>query len=181
MEGYFPISDYCVLAQVDRDTAYHRAIRGTVDSFRNKNGRLYIYHSQNNINIPDNFIPLTTYAKKQKKSYSAIHRAMSAGEFKSKDIVVLPLTIMNGSSRSKIFINPDAERAKRTYEMRARAKRPEGYLTANEWREKYHVTKSNFNQMIISDRIETIKVGAYRYVKETQQLPEDKRRGRHDH
>ena len=176
MEGYFPILEYCELAEVDRDTAYHRAARGMVDSFKDKEGRLFIYYFKDETKVPENFIPFKEYAKQKGVSYSALHLALTKGEFIKEDVVTLAKDKIKKGTRSKIFINPDAIRRKRTREVVATELCPDGYITAKEWRLRNNVAETNFSQMIIFDRIPTIKIGQNRYVKEDEPLPKDKRR-----
>ena len=176
MEGYFPIMEYCKLAQCTRDVAYHRAFRKEVDSFKDKNGTMFIYFTDYMIGIPDGFISAKEYAVKHNVSDTYVRNAVHHNRFNDEDIYILPRHSYALHRFGRIFIRENAQIIKLTPDKRAKLNCPIGYLTSSEWCKKHNITRDRFNQMVIHKRIETIKVGSFRYVKENTELPKDKRR-----
>jgi hypothetical protein len=170
MEGYFPIQEYCKLAEVSTDTAYHRAIRKKVDSFTDKNGRMFIYFTDEKI-VPDGFVSLRDYAKLKGININTVKMMYQKKRFNEEDIYIIPPFVFRPKTYDRIFINKNAEVPKSLIATNC----PEGYIHISDWAKRYKVSQERVNQMIIHDRIETIKVGKFRYIKEDAKLPIDRR------
>jgi hypothetical protein len=170
MEGYFPIQEYCKLAEISTDTAYHRAIRKRVDSFTDKYGRMFIYFTDEKI-APDGFVSLHDYAKLKGVEYEAVRMMHRKKRFNEEDVYIVPHHVFRPKTYDRIFINKNAEIPKPPKVMNC----PEGYIHISEWAKKNEVSPERLNQMILHNRIETIKVGKFRYIKEDAKLPIDRR------
>jgi hypothetical protein len=170
MDGYYPIQAYCALTGISKDTAYHRAIRGNIKSVKDKRGRLYLYFSENENNVPDGFISVNEYAKKYNMKAGAVQQAIRHKRFNEEDVFRLQHNI-GSKNAPHVFIRETAELAP-GYKTNC----PPKYIHVSEWAKLNNVTRNNLGQMIITNRIETIKVGGYRYIKEGTPLPKDRRR-----
>ena len=175
MEGYFPIHEYCRLSGCNTDTAYHRAIRGNVDSFKDKDERLFIYFTDYKTKVPEGFITIAEYAKRNNMSYSSVDFAIRNNRFNPDDVYRIPKHSFAVRRRHRVFIRPDAERNISSKEEFAQQNSPEGYITMNQWGAKNNVSRDRIGQMVRNHRIETLKVGTYRYIKEGTPVPLDKR------
>lgn len=161
-EGYYPIHEYCNLAGVNRDTAYHRAIRKEVPSFKDEDGRLFIYYANYDINIPEGFVTLREYAKKHNTKPGIVGQYIRLGNFKPSDVFVLAKDIFTPTG-CHIFIHKDAELCKKI-DLRC----PEGYLSAMDWCAKYNISRSNLGQRILKGKIHPVKVGRYIYLEDRE-------------
>ena len=171
MEGYFPAYEYCRLTGCKKDTAYHRAERGTVESFKGKDGRWFIYYSDNNDGEIDGYLSVKDYAKKHNISESTVKsKIYSSDEFK-KNTTSLVLIDKNGHPRKKVLIKEDAEwidryKVQRRYYKRLfDAIRPEGAYTIKEYANLIGKTTASIYSRIRCRSINYIKVDKHFFIK----------------
>ena len=163
MEGYFPIYKYCEITGCNKDTAYHRAERGTVESFKGKDGRWFLYFSDNR-GIPEGFVSIEDYAKKIGVSHSQVAYKIREGYFKDGETITETIINDDGRPVFRRLIKENAEWVdyrvnlnKQRAEYIMNRLRPEGAYTVAEYAE--HIGKS---PAIIYGRI---KWGKIKFVK----------------
>ena len=163
MEGYFPIEEYVELAKVNRNTAYVRVYRGQVDAFKDKNGRWFIYFSdETGIKrrsyydriVPEGYMKMSDWAEAHGKTYQSVLGCVKRGKFAQGDLY----RIGRG-----IFIKNEAVPDTRKLIIR---KCPSGYLSVKEWAEQNDVEHKTAMQYVTDGRIPSVKIGKYRYIKE---------------
>ena len=160
MEGYYPIRAYCELAKVSKDTAYHRAIRKEVPSFKDEEGKLFIYYSD--YTVPDGFVTLKEYAAEHNTKANTVRQYIRLGNYKAEDVFRMPEEITTPSHRC-IYIKKDAEICKKV-DLNC----PPGHLNAMEWCAKYNVSRPNLSQKILHGKIKPVKVGRYIYLEDRE-------------
>ena len=164
MEGYFPVEKYCELTGVSRDTAYHRAIRGTIDGFKNKHNRWFLYFCDESDHIPEGFIHPKAYASMHGVTLSAILTRIRKGMFDEGNICRIRRLTPKGLIKEGTYIRKDAKFLdKREYLLAAEQNyimnlsRPIGYLTVSEWSERENVPKYKVYSMIKYHKIPSCK------------------------
>ena len=170
MEGYLPIPEYCRRTGISKDTAHHRAIRGTVEAFKNGHGRWFIYYNDENVPLPEGFVHINEYARSVGATPTAIHQAVRRNRFQPDDVLICRRMTDSGAFIRQTFIRKNAKRIiipKVTGRVGSLLQyRPEGYLTAIEAGERmgYHV--SNVYHLIYIGMIEAKKVEKHWYISE---------------
>jgi hypothetical protein len=147
MEGYFPIEQYCRITGCSKDTAHHRVIRGTVESFRNSNGRYFLYYNDEVDPVPEGFVHYVEYAKIHNINQDSVRRTVKNGLFNEGDIKRIRYMTPQGAHHIQVYIRSDAEYPntqlrinRRTTEKVMNELRPEGYLTVKEFAEREGMT-----------------------------------------
>ncbi len=147
MKGYFPIEQYCRITGCSKDTAHHRAIRGTVESFRNSNGRYFLYYNNESDPIPEGFVHITEYAKAHNVHTNSVRKAVKNNVFNKDDVKCIRIMSPKGCHYNQIYIRKDAEypneskiKSRRTTDKVMNKFRPEGYLTVKEFAQREGMT-----------------------------------------
>ena len=162
MEGYYPIQEYCRLAGVNRDTAYHRVYRDEVPSFKDKNGKMFIYYADYLKDVPEGFVPMSEYVKLHNTYYNAVQQAIKAGNFLPDEFYVAPDDDFIPYGR-RFYIKKDSEPHKKV-DLNC----PPGYINATEWCAKYNISRPNLGQRILHGKIHPIKIGRYIYIEDKE-------------
>lgn len=170
IEGYFPVEEYCKLANVNSDTAYHRAIRNEVPNFKDENNRVFIYFTDAYMGVPENFIPMREYAKLYHRHVQTIAQKVRKNIFRKEDVFVAPKSIYGPDKYARIFINKNV-RPPMTKETNC----PDGYLLMLDWADLNNISHYRVNQMVYHNRIVTVKIGTRRYIKADTLPPIDRR------
>jgi len=167
MEGYFSIKSYCELTGVSSDTAYHRVNRNEVEAIKEKDGRYFIYYSDENISVPENFVTLEDYAKANGLTVNCVRNRSRCGFYKEKDIFKADKCSRNGKIVKTVYINKYAVgRPKIMSRHCARDHAPKGFLSVPEWvsREGVHVSYGYY--LIRNDKIPYIIEDGFCYIHE---------------
>ena len=176
MEGYFSIKSYCELTGVSSDTAYHRVNRNEVEAIKEKDGRYFIYYSDENISVPENFITLEDYAKANGLTVNCVRNRIRYGFYKEKDIFKADKCSHNGRIVKTVYINKYAvERPKKMFKHCARDNAPKGFLSVIEWAAREGLTKSYPYFLIRNEKIPYIIEDGYYYIHKDTKL---KRKGK---
>ena len=151
MEGYFPIYKYCEITGCNKDTAYHRAERGTIEAFKGKDGRWFIYFSDNREAFPEGFITVEEYANKIGVRKSTVFGRIRNGYFDEKDTILSVVIDPNGHPVNRRLIRETVEWKDFRDEFNKKhahgimnALRPEGAYTISEYakilgKEQYYI------------------------------------------
>ena len=158
MEGYFKVSTYAKLCGIKKDTAWHRVLRGSVDSIIGKDGMRYVYFSKGE---QEGYIPLRMYCKKHGiKPHSAIERIVR------KRLGAPDIKKFSKAKNAKWYIREDYVwqecRSRKTIGMYMR--KPDGYLTVDEWSKKNSMPSNTVRVYIRQGKIESIRVSGYVYI-----------------
>lgn len=147
MEGYFPIEQYCRITGCSKDTAHHRAIRGTVESFKDTYGRHFLYYNDEVDPVPEGFVHITEYAKAHNIHRDSVRRTVKNGMFNKDDVKYIRFMTPMGTHYIQVYIRSDAEYHntkprinRRTTEKVMNEFRPEGYLTVKEFAQREGIT-----------------------------------------
>lgn len=170
MEGYLSILEYCRRTGISKDTAHHRAIRGTVEAFKNSHGRWFIYYNDENAPIPEGFVHISEYARSVGESLPNTRWAVMNNRFRPDDIFTCRRMTDSGAFIRQTFIRKNAKRFT-IQKPKGRIKnllqnRPEGYLTAIEAGERMGYSVSNVYHLIYIGMIEAKKVNNRWYISE---------------
>ena len=180
MEGYFPVTQYCQLTGVSKDTAHHRAIRGTVESFKNKHGRWFLYFSDENKPIPEGYIHIDDYARMHHKDPRSVRALIRKNRFQEGDIYYHCWMTKYGAHMKSPYVREAAEYPNdQRYDITQRNRevmnkyRPEGYLTVPEFSEGEECQACYVYNRINVGKIRSAKcVGGHWYVPETLTIEE---------
>lgn len=162
MEGYYPIQEYCRLAGVSRDTAYHRTNRKEIPFFKDETGRMFIYYADYQKNVPDGFVSIKEYAETHNLKNATVRQNVVMGNFKPEDIYKAPDNGVMPYSR-RIYINNEAKPHKKV-DLYC----PPGYINAKDWCKKYNITRNNLGQRIRHGKVHPIKIGRYLYLEDKE-------------
>ena len=167
MEGYFSIKSYCELTGVSSDTAYHRVNRNEVEAIKEKNGRYFIYYSDENISVPENFITLEDYAKANGLTVTCVRNRIRRSFYKEQDIFKADKRFRNGRMVKTVYINKYAVgRPKYMFKHCARDNAPKGFLSVPEWAAREGVSKSHPYSLIRNEKIPYIIEDGFYYIHE---------------
>lgn len=174
LEGYFPVEQYCRLTGVSKDTAHHRAIRGTVESFKEeKSGRWFIYFCDEADPIPDGFIHVSEYARKNHVHSNTVYRQAKQGIFEQEDFCFIRTMTPQGAHRISLYIKESVEypnipriRNGRTIRGVLEKSRPDGYLTVMEFAVREGCSKHYVYNRLFSNKIRGKKINGHWYVDE---------------
>ena len=178
MEGYFPVAQYCDLTDVKKDTAHHRAERGTVPAFKDENGRWFIYFTDEQDPVPKGFIPIKEYAKLIGKKYDNVLQRIRAGFYSKDDYIKLRCMTKNGAPYVGIFIRNTTPYPTYNYiyEINKKVKhvlnvnRPDGYLTVREFSEREEMPRHIIYYFIKYKKLKSTFVKGYWYVLGTETM-----------
>lgn len=158
MEGYFKVSTYAKLCGIKLDTAWHRVLRGQVDSIIGKDGVRYVYYSKEDLK---GYIPLRKYCKEHGINPSKLLWRIQSNYLKEPNIKKF-----GKSKKSPWYIREDYVISElphsSVYSMYKN--KPEGYLTIKEWCLK---TKMNYNTTrvcIHGGKIDSIRINGHVYI-----------------
>lgn len=150
MEGYFPICKYCEITGVKKNTAHRRAERGSVESFKNSEGRWFLYYcdDKEDYDVPEGYITCKEFAKKHRFSNNTLERYIRHGFIDRNNCIVLKRNIksavVKGSGKRK-FIKENAEIKKPKHISIVEYFRPsEDWLTVDEWCKKENIKEKHY-------------------------------------
>jgi len=166
MEGYFPICVYCKLANVSEDTAYHRTIRNQVPNFKDENGRMYIYFSDELLKIPEDFVSVPEYCKINYVTPAVIYRRIKLGLFKPEDLYYPPRDVYRAKGIVRIYIRKTAKYIRPTDKYC-----PEGCIPLADWCEENNISRNSGGQLIIHGKLKPVYNNGFVYVKKGTELP----------
>ena len=165
MEGYFSIKSYCELTGVSSDTAYHRVNRNEVEAIKEKDGRYFIYYSDENISVPENFVTLEDYAKAHGLTVTCVRNRIRYGFYKEKDIFKADRCSHNGRIVKTVYINKYAvERPKYMFKHCARDNTPKGFLSVIEWAAREGMSEKYPYYLIRNEKVPYIIEDGYYYI-----------------
>ena len=178
MEGYFPIHQYCRITGISKDTAHHRAIRGTVEAFKNKEDRWFLYFCDESDPIPEGFIHYTEYAKSIGiRPETVWNVARKYKLFPEDDYIVARYMTPQGAHRITLYIRKGIEypNSKDNVNKREAFKlmnslRPKGYLTVKEFCEREHCSKYYVYNRLTHKKIQGINVSGHWFIDEKVML-----------
>ena len=181
MEGYFPIHVYTKLANVSRDTAYHRMERKEIPSFKDENGVWFAYYNDEGTdNPPEGYIFLHDFAKKFGVTDATARFWLKHNKIKPEDVIRKTARDKNGLRRKCILIKEDVEpdilTRREAVVGRMEALRPEGYITVTEFAKKENKRKNSVYIAIRRGAIEVAVSENHYYIKEDATWPKRKRR-----
>ena len=165
MEGYFKVSTYAKLCGISQDTAWHRVLRGSVESFVRKDGLRWVYYkSEAKPKVPDGYIPLPQYLEKIGICRMTAYRRIKMGHLREPDI----LNVGHGRI-ARWYIRQDYKWPKTISTPRGKVaelynNKPAGYLTIKEWCQKNHMNLSTTRVYARAGRIECIRTGGHVYI-----------------
>ena len=173
MEGYFPIQEYCKLAGVSEDTAYHRAIRNSIPSFEGKDGRTFLYFCNDAPDIPEGWCTLKEFAEMHNVNRSAVYKQVKKGHIPNdcvKKVTLTGISKLNGPG-TIIIIQKDVpytammkERQTKYQTQLIKALSPEGYIPAAEFAKANGIPKYQVYNDINRGFILSIKSYGHLYV-----------------
>ena len=180
MEGYFPVAQYCEMTGISKDTAHHRAIRGTVESFKNKYGRWFLYFCDETKPIPEGYIHLNDYAKAHNKTPKAVYSMVRKNRFLENEVHYHTWMTTGGAHRTTPYILETAEypgdRIRENYFGTKRImieNRPDGYITVSEFCKREDCGTYYVYNRINAGKIRDVKmIGGHWYVPETLTIKE---------
>ena len=90
MEAYIPVYEYAQRTGLKMDTVYHRAERGSIESFKNEEGRWFIYYCDEDIpQAPEGYVTIDDFAEMHHVESASIHSYIRKGKFNSEDIMIV--------------------------------------------------------------------------------------------
>ena len=170
MEGYFPIYEYCKITGANKNTAYRRAERGTLESFKGKDGRWFVYYSDNRT-IPEGYISTEEYAKKVGVCRQHVEYRIRSGYFKDDETITSIIINEKGQPQKRRLIREDTEwidyrgdsnRMRCTSIMESL--RPEGTYTVKEYAKMIKREPCIIYNRIKNGIIHFIKVGGHVFI-----------------
>ena len=171
MEGYFSIKSYCELTGVSSDTAYHRVYRNEVETIKEKDGRYFIYYSDENISIPENFVTLEDFAKANGVSVTCIRYRVQCGIYKEEDVFKADKCSHNGKIVKTVYINKYAVgRPKNMPYHCASDKTPKGFLSIAEWAAREGTSSRYPYYLIRNEKVPYIIEDGFYYIHEDTKL-----------
>lgn len=161
MEGYFKVSTYAKFSGIKLDTAWHRVIRGSVESIIGKDGFRYVYFNSNDIDHDMNdFVSLKDYVNTHDIKRGTLIDRIRAGYIKPPDV--------KKCGRRwyirKDYIAADVGSLQNGRLRDLQRKKPDGYLTIREWSSKNGINLETAKNYSHIGKIESIKVEGYRYI-----------------
>lgn len=175
MEGFFRAREYAILENIDYNTAMQRVHRNDVLSFKEpRSGFVYIYWTDENSIVPENYISINDYAHNHNAGRDAVLRRIREGRIKQEDLFI---RVRGVGKRKEIFINKDASFILYTPTERVEMNRPEGYLSIRTWCEKNNVSINNARQMVLKKRINCIRHNDHVYIPENEPIPKHRPKG----
>ena len=180
MEGYFPINEYCRLANISTDTAYHRTNRKKVPFFIDNNNRMFIYFSDEGPVVPEDFISVVEFAIKNNTSDVRIRNLINRGVISSEDYIRIPKSKFFSNRRGGVYVR-ESIKLTNTKMDNIRKICPEGYITLNDWCKKVDMPIGSAVQFISRGKLKIYKFGGHRYVKEETQDPRKRKVKGYDH
>ena len=167
MEGYFSIKSYCELTGISSDTAYHRVNRNQVEAIKEKDGRYFIYYSDENLSVPENFITLEDFAKANGLTVHCVRNRIRYGFYKEEDIFKADKCSRNGRITKTVYINKyTVGRPKIKGGYCSSNKTPKGFLSAVEWAAREEVSKPYLYYLIRNGKVPYIIEGGFYYIHE---------------
>ena len=181
MEGYFPVSAYAKFEGISKDAAFHRYYRNDVPGFKHEDGRIFLYFNSKEkhpvpiAKCPEGFLPIAEYADINGENPACLRERILSGRIIPPDALVVPY----GKQR-KYYIRADYDCKATKYlhmqknpaQIELYKNRPEGYLTVNEWIEKYGVKRNSASAYIYRGIIPSVKVEKHRYIHKDTKPPE---------
>lgn len=161
MEGYFKVSTYAKFSGISRDTAWHRVLRGSVESIIGKDGCRYVYFNSNNIDREMNgFISLKDYVIAHDIKRSTLLARIHSGLIKPPDVKKYGRRwyIRKG------YIAADVGSLRHGCAHYLQQKKPDGYLTIRQWSSKNGIKLETARTYVYCGRIESIKVKGHHYI-----------------
>ena len=176
MEAYLSAFDYCEKTGTKKDTALHRAIRGTVPAFQDQNGRWFLYYNDDEEQkIPEGYITIEEYAKRNNIRVGICKSVLKDGLFNKEDIKIVYGKGYHGRQYSNVIIRENAIAPDILPRIYANEKMlhiiyldcPNGYITVREYCKQmgidsYH--KSRVYQQIYAGKIPAIKYKGHYYI-----------------
>ena len=170
MEGYFPIYEYCKITGANKNTAYRRAERGTIEAFKGKDGRWFVYYSDNR-GIPEGYVSTEEYAKKVGVCRQYVDYRIRSGYFKDDETITETIIDEKGHPTFRRLIKEDAKwEDYRGDSNRYRAGkimnslRPEGTYTIREYADKNNITCATVYGRIKWGKIRFKKVNDHYFI-----------------
>ena len=173
MEGYFPIQEYCKLAGVSEDTAYHRAIRNSIPSFEDKDGRKFLYFCNDAPDIPEGWCTLKEFAEMHNVNRNTVYKHIRKGHIPNdcvKKVTLTGISKINGPG-TIIIIQKDVPytdminyRQTEYQTQLIKALSPDGYIPAAEFAKANGLPRYRIYNDINRGFILSIKSNGHIYV-----------------
>ena len=161
MEGYFKVSTYAKFSGISQDTAWHRVLRGSVESIIGKGGCRYVYFNSNDIDHDMNdFVSLKDYVNAHNINRSTLLFRIHTGLIKPPDVKKYEYRWYI----RKDYIAADVSSPRNSRLLFLQQNKPNGYLTVREWSSKNGINLKTAQTYVYRGTIESIKVKGIRYV-----------------
>lgn len=161
IKGYFPVSMYAKMNGISTDTAWHRVLREGVESIIGKDGERYVYYEKHT-KLEQNYITLKEYGKTHGISNSALYGRIRKG------IIPENVLVKKGKGSGCIYIQKDyvtpARQLANQKTIDLYQKRPDGYLTVNDWADKNQMSYNTVRVYTRNGRIPSIRVSGHCYI-----------------
>ena len=176
MEGYFKVSTYAKLSGISLDTAWHRVLRGSVESIIGRDGYYYVYFNSIDIDRDMNgYISLKDYGSAHNIKCSTLYARIRSGLIKPPDVKKYERKLYI----RKDYIAEDVGSLRNTRAVGLQQNKPDGYLTIQEWSSKNGINLRTARTYVYCGKIKSIEAKGYHYVSEDTILsvrPYSKRR-----
>lgn len=180
MEGYFKVSTYAKLCGISQDTAWHRVLRGSVESFAGKDGLRWVYYkSEVKPKIPEGYIPLSQYLEKFGISHPTAYHRIKMKQLREPDILNVGHGRVTRWCIRQDYEWPKIIRTPHNKVVKLHNNKPDGYLTMKEWCRKNYMNYNTTRRYVTTGRIECIHTGGHVYIPKDYiyQSPRNKNRG----
>lgn len=162
MEGYFKVSTYAKFSGISRDAAWHRVLRGSVESIIGKDGCRYVYFNSMDHDMND-FISLKDYGSAHGIKKATLMARIHSG-------LIKPYDVKKYEHRwyiRKDYIAADVISSQQNKRLCGlQRNKPNGYLTIEEWSSKNGINLQTARIYVRCGKIESIKVKCFRYISE---------------
>ena len=178
MEGFFPICQYCEITGVKKNTAHRRAERGSVEAFKNKEGRWFLYFCDDKEIAPEGYVKFKDYADSHGISESTLHNYVQQGRISKDNILtvkkVLTSAIIKGSKK-RIYIKKDAplqrkDRKECSLLILRILKPSDDYLTVDEWSKRENIKNYTSYYWIKYGYLKYTNVEKHYYIPKTETI-----------
>lgn len=187
MEGYFPVCKYAELTGLSKDTIHHRAIRGTVDCFKNSEGRWFLYYCDDEFIKPEGYLTVEEFAEKVGRTKNCVHGYIRKKIIDPKYIMYKKANLASYVLKGQqpwIFIKEDAafipQIVNRYYKLKLAneeiilklqsLKPSDDYLTVSEWVAKESLSKHMAYNWIKEGLIPYVKVENHYFIPKDQTI-----------
>lgn len=163
MEGYFKVSTYAKFNGISQDTAWHRVLRGSVESIIGKDGCRYVYFNSLDMDRDTSgFISLKDYGRAHNIKPTTLVSRIRKG-------LIEPPDVKKYEHRwyiRKDYIAADVGLPRDSRLRSMQQNKPNGYLTIKEWSRKNNINLNTARTYVYCGKIESIKVKGNHYISE---------------